>query len=173
MKARLRLRLLGGFHLEDAEGRSISLALRKAQALLAYLAVVKGQSAGRDQLVSLLWGGSEPQRARQSLRQTLTSLTKALGDHAEAVLQAEGQEIRLAPGAVAVDMVEMEWLLAEGSKQSLIESKAIYRGDFLAGLAIEAPEYSQLLRQLVEVERRHKATLLDLLARADPQAEQT
>ncbi len=40
-------------------------------------------------------------------------------------------------------------------------------------LALEAPEYSQLLRQLVEVERRHKATLLDLLARADPQAEQT
>ncbi len=40
-------------------------------------------------------------------------------------------------------------------------------------LAIEAPDHSQLLRQLVEVERRHNAALLDLLARADPQAEQT
>ena len=40
-------------------------------------------------------------------------------------------------------------------------------------LAHQAPAYSQLLQQLVEVEGRHKAILLDLLARADPQAEQT
>ncbi len=45
--------------------------------------------------------------------------------------------------------------------------------DDVSHLALEAPDYSQLLRQLVEVERRHKATLLDLLARADPQADQT
>ena len=45
--------------------------------------------------------------------------------------------------------------------------------DDVSYLALEAPEHSQMLRQLVEVERRHKATLLDLLARADPQAEQT
>ncbi len=45
--------------------------------------------------------------------------------------------------------------------------------DDVSYLALDAPDYSQLLRQLVEVERRHKATLLDLLARADPQAEQT
>ena len=45
--------------------------------------------------------------------------------------------------------------------------------DDISYLALEAPGHSQLLRQLVEVERRHKAALLDLLARADPQAEQT
>ena len=45
--------------------------------------------------------------------------------------------------------------------------------DDVSYLALEAPEHSQMLRQLVEVERRHKAALLDLLARADPQAEQT
>ncbi len=45
--------------------------------------------------------------------------------------------------------------------------------DDVSYLALEAPEHSQLLRQLVEVERRHKAELLDLLAKADPQAEQT
>ncbi len=148
MSVKLRLKLLGGFHLEDAEGRSISLALRKAQALMAYLAVVKGQSAGRDQLVNLLWAGSDPQRARQSLRQTLASLTKALGEDAEEVLRSEGQEIGLVSGAVSVDVVEMEWLLAEGSMQSLIESKSLYRGDFLAGLAIEAPEYEEWAQDL-------------------------
>ena len=45
--------------------------------------------------------------------------------------------------------------------------------DDISYLALEARDHSQLLRQLVEVERRHKSALLDLLARADPQAEQT
>ena len=45
--------------------------------------------------------------------------------------------------------------------------------DDASSLALEAPEQSQLLRQLLEVENRHKQALLDLLARADPQAEQT
>ncbi len=45
--------------------------------------------------------------------------------------------------------------------------------DDVSCLALEAPEQGRLLRELVEVERQHKKALLDLLARADPQAEQT
>ncbi len=148
MTSRLRLSLFGGFQLEDAQGRSISLPLRKAQALVAYLAVVKGQCASRDQLVGLLWAGSDPQRARQSLRQTLATLTKALGEEAEQVLRIDGQEVRLVPGTIAVDVVETEWLLAEGSAQSLSEAKALFRGDFLAGLTIDAPEFEDWMDDL-------------------------
>ncbi len=148
MKPRLRLCLFGGFQLEDAQGRSVGLPLRKAQALIAYLAVVKGQSASRDQLVGLLWAGSDPQRARQSLRQTLATLTKALGADAGQVLSIDGQDIGLVPGAIAVDVVEVEWLLAEGSAESLREAKALFRGDFLAGLTIDAPEFEDWMDDL-------------------------
>ncbi len=54
--------------------------------------------------------------------------------------------------------------------QKRVEASLTGNASFLAH---HAPAYGQLLRQLVEVERRHKAILLDLLARADPQAEQT
>ena len=54
--------------------------------------------------------------------------------------------------------------------QKRVEARLV---DDISCLALEAPDYSQLLRQIVEAERRHKATLLDLLARADPQADQT
>ena len=54
--------------------------------------------------------------------------------------------------------------------QRRVEAKLL---DDMAFLALEAPDYSRLLRQLVEVEGRHKQALLDLLAKADPQAELT
>jgi len=42
--------------------------------------------------------------------------------------------------------------------------------DDASRLAVDAPEYSDLLRQLVVVEKRHKKILADLVAKADPQA---
>lgn len=54
--------------------------------------------------------------------------------------------------------------------QKRVEARLV---DDISCLALEAPDHSQLLRRLMEVEHRHKAALLDLLARADPQAEQT
>ena len=45
--------------------------------------------------------------------------------------------------------------------------------DDASHLALDAPDSSDLLHQLVAIEKRHKQTLTDLLAKADPQADQT
>ncbi len=63
-----------------------------------------------------------------------------------------------------------ERMLQDVEDQKRVEARLT---DEVSRLALEAPDHSQLLRRLLEVERRHRATLLDLLARADPQAEQT
>jgi DNA-binding SARP family transcriptional activator len=68
MADRAQLRLFGEFSLEDSEGRPILLNLRKAEALIAYLALAPGQSSSRERLAALLWGDSDQGRARQSLR---------------------------------------------------------------------------------------------------------
>ena len=52
----LRLRLLGEFELGDRDGDSIPIPGRKAQALLAYLALTNGQRESREKLADLLWG---------------------------------------------------------------------------------------------------------------------
>src|SRR5262249_31162201 len=50
--ARLQLRLLGGFDLQAGPGQAVPIRLKKAQALLAYLACHPGQSHPRDKLAT-------------------------------------------------------------------------------------------------------------------------
>jgi DNA-binding SARP family transcriptional activator len=135
------LNLFGGFQLYDCEGQAISVSLRKAEALLAYLAVSAGQSASRETLAALLWGEFEQQRARQSLRQVLLSLTKAFAVCDSPVLRIESQQVSLVPGSIVVDVVEFEGLMREASPAALAEAAGLYRGDFLIGLRLDAPDF--------------------------------
>src|SRR5262245_4900209 len=75
---RLTLQLLGGFALRLESGRSLTVRTRKAHALLAYLAMPPGRAHPRDKLASLLWGDTGDEQARQSLRQMLVALRRAL-----------------------------------------------------------------------------------------------
>src|SRR5262245_9837985 len=67
-----RLALRGGVtaHIV-ASGSPVTPSCRKAQALLAYLALHDGQAQPRDKLAALLWSESPARRARHSLRQAL------------------------------------------------------------------------------------------------------
>ncbi len=142
---RLTLRLFGGFGLEDATGTPIILKLRKAEALLAYLAASPGQCASRQELADLLWGESDQQRARQSLRQTLLALGKALDGRKPPVLLVSGQMISLAPGSLSVDVQAFERLAVEQNSRSLTAAAAIYKGEFLAGSRLDAPGFEDWL----------------------------
>jgi DNA-binding SARP family transcriptional activator/tetratricopeptide (TPR) repeat protein len=74
----LRLAVLGPpeiFH----DGSRLSFALRKAQALLLYLAV-QGGLHPRSKLAAFLWPDSEPADARKTLRNALTLLRSLLAD---------------------------------------------------------------------------------------------
>ena len=51
---------------------------RKAQALLAYLALRPGEALCREKLMDLLWSDRGETQARTSLRQALTALRKGL-----------------------------------------------------------------------------------------------
>jgi len=74
----LRLAVLGApevFH----DGSRLTFSLRKAQALLLYLAVEGGMHS-RSKLAAFLWPDSEPQAARTGLRTALTLLRGLLAD---------------------------------------------------------------------------------------------
>src|SRR3989440_12811600 len=74
----LRLAVLGPpevFH----DGSRLTFALRKAQALLLYLAV-EGGMHHRRQLDAFLWPDSEPHEARAALRNAIALLRRLLGD---------------------------------------------------------------------------------------------
>src|SRR5258708_12626092 len=74
----LRLAVLGApevFH----DGSRLTFSLRKAQALLLYLAVEGGMHS-RSKLAAFLWPDSEPHAARTGLRTALTLLRSLLAD---------------------------------------------------------------------------------------------
>ena len=91
MASRLCLILLGGFEARLASGTPLLLPNNKAQALLAYLAMAPGRAHLRDKLATLLWPGTGDEQARQSLRQALVTLRRALG--AQPILFADHREV--------------------------------------------------------------------------------
>src|SRR3954467_15930813 len=118
MAARLSLRLLGGFLLR-AEARPRPLPVRKAQALLAYLALRAGRAHTREALTELLWGGAAGKQSRQSLRQIMVRLRRVLAGAHKAALLTQGDTVTLNPSAIEVDVVQFERLVRRGTPDAL------------------------------------------------------
>ncbi len=88
--ATLQLSFLGPPHIV-ADGAAVEIPVRKALALLAYLAVTERRH-GREALSALLWPDSDAAHARGSLRYTLSALREAIGAE---WLDAEADAIQL------------------------------------------------------------------------------
>src|SRR5439155_25208915 len=129
----LHVSLLGGFEARGGRGELLHITTRKAQGLLAYLAVRPGSAQPRDKLASLLWGESAPADARNNFRQTLFALRRALGTASRA-LHVSSDSVALDSALVDVDVRRLERLVAHAQPAALAEATQIYRGDFLEGL---------------------------------------
>ena len=147
----LRLDLLGGFAVRDGEGREIAIRSKKAQALLAVLALSAGRPQARAKLTALLWSDRGEPQARSSLRQTLSELRKAMPDQDPPVLTAGRDDVRLDPEVVAVDAAALDRLIEEGTTEALAEAAELYRGDLLDGLDVRDAEFEEWRR--IEAER--------------------
>lgn len=162
---KLRLTLLGGFQARVDSGPALNLPTRKAQALMAYLALPPGQPHPRDKLAALLWGGIREESARASLRQALFSIRKALGEAEGHVLRQEAASLSLVPDAVEVDTAVFERLVGEGTREALEQASALYRGDVLTGLVLnEAPFEEWLLGERERLRELALEGLAKLLA---------
>jgi DNA-binding SARP family transcriptional activator len=155
--ARLSLTLLGGFQARLDPGPALTLPTRKAQALLAYLALPLGQAHPRDKLAALLWGGIRVESARASLRQALFAIRRALADVEGKVLRQDADTLALVTGAVDVDVDAFERLVADGAPETLAQAAALYRGDLLSGFALDETPFEEWL--LGERERLRELAL--------------
>src|SRR2546423_10662590 len=144
----LRVAVLGSpevFH----DGSRLTFALRKAQALLIYLAVEGGMHS-RSKLAALLWPDSEPADARKTLRNAITLLRSLLADASAAPshLLAEQDLLGLNPQALLeldLDVVQQTYTAAqrfstvpsEAQRATLVtqvqQALDLVRGPFLDG----------------------------------------
>src|SRR5436190_2161151 len=131
-RTELHVKLLGGFETRLATGAPVTLPTRKAQALLAYLAVRAGHTHARDKLAAFLWGDRGDVQARDSLRHTLVELRNILPERPPS-LTGEGRTVTLAPDAIDVDVVRFERLVKATRPEDLARAAELYEGDFLDG----------------------------------------
>ena len=145
MSAPLSLRLLGGFLLR-ADARPRPLPVRKAQALLAYLATRAGRAHSRDALTDLLWSGAATKQGRQSLRQIMVRLRRTLAGAHRAALLAQGDTVTLNPAALDVDVVSFEKLVRRGTPEALEAAVALYQGPLLDGFHVDEAPFDEWLQ---------------------------
>ncbi|MCV3206967.1 alpha/beta fold hydrolase [Mesorhizobium sp. YC-39] len=126
---RLELRLLG-FPEFRLNGRPVELALRKAAALLIYLAEA-GRPVAREVAATLLWPETDEEAARARLRRTLYKIRIAFGSE---VIAATGGSLSLHRAlSVEVDSRVFEQTCNVGPLDAAAD---IYKDDYLAGFSL-------------------------------------
>jgi len=159
--ARLYLSLLGGFLARLEPGGPLALPTKKTQALLAYLALPVGHVHLRDKLATLLWGGTPDLSARNSFRQALFVLRKALASRDDPFLRIEGETVALNDVCVDVDVAAFEGAVIGATLGALEQAAALYQGDLLAGMVVDEAPFEEWL--LAERERLRELALEGLM----------
>jgi two-component SAPR family response regulator len=154
----LHLELLGDFRMRTESGALFAISAKKSQAMLAYLGSKPAQLVSRDKMATLLWSSTAPEQARQSLRQTLSTMRRELGQLSDKKLLVEdGDFLALDASLVRVDVAEFEALVATGTVDSLKNAIELYAGDFLDGFQIDEEKFDQWA--LAERDRLHRMAL--------------
>jgi DNA-binding SARP family transcriptional activator len=155
----LQIDLLGDLQMRSASGSLLTVSAKKSQALLAYLGVKPSQRVSREKIASLLWSSTGPDQARQSLRQTLSTLRKELAQLSpdEKILVEENDLLGVDESNVSCDVAAFESLVAAGTEESLARASALYRGDFLDGFQINEERFDQWV--IAERDRLHRMAL--------------
>jgi TolB-like protein/DNA-binding SARP family transcriptional activator/Flp pilus assembly protein TadD len=156
------LDILGPFSLHDAHD-AVNILPKKAQALLAYVAMHPRRLVSRDKLTALIWTDNDADQARHSLRQCLVSLRAAFTSMACGALVTDGANVMLAPSdSITVDVHRFEALSRSHKPEELAAATGLYRDEFLAGLQIA----SEPIAEWITLERRRlSSTMSDVLFR--------
>jgi len=137
----LRLNVLGPFEARWSDGEPVGLPTKKAQALLAYLAVERARPHTRDYLATMLWADTGDERARHNLRQALSKIRSCC----DCVVTANGDCLAIDPEGCAVDVIEFERLAKSDDVDKLRQCLDLYRGDLLEGVIPREPVYDEWL----------------------------
>ena len=140
-----RLRVLGDFRLEMADGTEATLAAPKSQALVAYLALADSGRVPREVLATLLWGRSSDEQARGSLRQCLMKIRTGLGPVADQFISAGRNIVQIDRRCLTVDALELERFAEDPDPGAMEAFSSLYSGDLLANLKIREDGFTDWL----------------------------
>lgn len=150
------LKEFGGLALVGPTGTVVAGvgAQRRSLALLATIAAARERGATRAKLVGLLWGGSDEERARGALAQTIYRVRQALG--ADAITGSD--QLRLNPEIIVAEAAEFDDAFDRGELERAVR---LYAGPFLDGFYLpNAPELEQWIdEERSRLAHRHREAL--------------
>ncbi|BCW70960.1 BTAD domain-containing putative transcriptional regulator [Arthrobacter sp. NicSoilB8] len=164
----LRIQLLGAFivYINGNAVENSRWRLQKAKAVVAMLALARGQRGRREQVLDRLWPDMEPVAAARNLHQTLYVARRTLagaGADSDGLLAIRGEVVVLDDtGPVDVDVLQFERsavaALADGVEASLRDAADLYSGDLLPDL----PDADWLTTRRDELREIHREVLVKL-----------
>lgn len=126
----VRVNLLGGFALFDADASPVQLTGARARGILAFLLLAADGKASRERLCELFWGDRGEAQARSSLRQALFDIRAVLQSAGSDALVSERDTVRLEKQRISSDVHDLAGVLEAGDPQRLITALAAM-GDIL------------------------------------------
>lgn len=156
---KLAFSLLGGFSLAY-QGRPVILGSRKAQALLAYVALSPNLGATREQAAGLLWSDVPEAQARASLRQVLRGLRKVFEKLGASALKISRSDVRLDGAQLEVDV----WDVVDSVERTEPNTMALQRKFLMESLLDGYEDLDGSLRSWLLVQRQnlHDRVVLSL-----------
>jgi TolB-like protein/Tfp pilus assembly protein PilF len=134
----MQLQILGGLDLTSASGEPAPDVTRQTRLMLACLALAGPKGLTRAELCALFWPDRPSALGRNSLRQALVAIKRALSDGANAMsLQSDLEVVRLSAVAGTIDVHAFRHGV-QGNRDGLIAAANEYRGEILAG--VEVPD---------------------------------
>ena len=177
--ARLSLSLLGPLKVELDKEPITGVKYAKVRALLAYLAVEADRPHHRESLAGLLWPDRAERVARGNLRNALSNLRQAIGDHdaAPSYLLVSHETIQFNRASdCTVDVATFGELASaeDATAERLTGAISLYRGPFLEGFTVDdSPAFEDWVYQVRErLERQVLEVLHSLTERYERRGEQ-
>jgi DNA-binding SARP family transcriptional activator len=160
-KVKLSVSVLGELALEVDGHPSGRIASHRARSLLGWLAVHPGLHP-RGRVAGVFWPDVLEESARSSLRTTLATLRRELGESAARAVTASRESVGIEPhGDLRIDLQAFEQLVSRGE---LEQAAALCRGDLLADFDDD---------WVNEPRERHRHRLLGVLGQLAEEAERS
>ena len=120
----------------------VSIPLRKARLLLAFLAMNAGRCESRERLANLFWSDRSDEQARASLRQALTALRASIGEIGSDLIIVSANGVGIAAEGLTTDISELERAARSTDPGILRSLSTLYGGELLASEIIREPIFA-------------------------------